>query len=102
MSPLRINMLLHYYTSSSDYAAWISSVEPAHASSCAVREALQSFVDDGLLKSKFGDVPWAISKSIYETDSPIFSITDKGQAMVAHLRAVQIPVCKWVQPEAAQ
>ena len=30
---------------------------------------------------------------------PWFSITDKGRAMVEHLCAVKIPVCKWVQPE---
>ena len=27
-----------------------------------------------------------------------YKITDKGRAMVDHLRAVQVPICKWIQP----
>lgn len=99
MSPLCINMLLHYYARPTDYAAWASASEPNHAASNAVREALEFFVGEGLLKSKFGDVSWSINQAIrLDEESPYFSITDKGQAMVSHLMAVHVPVCHWVQP----
>jgi hypothetical protein len=94
-------MLLHYYARPTDYALWASASEPNHASSCAVREAMESFVDEGLLKSKFGDVSWAITQAVYKhEESPFFTITEKGRAMVEHLCAVQIPICKWIQPSA--
>jgi hypothetical protein len=99
MSPLCINMLLHYYASPTDYAAWADDSNPAHARSPAVHEAMDCFVKEGLLKSKFGDVSWSIDQAIREgKESPFFSITDRGRAMVEHLCAVQIPICKWVQP----
>jgi hypothetical protein len=100
VSPLKIHMLLHYYARGTDYAAWASVVEPEHATSSAVREAMEFLVDQGMLKSKYGDISWAINQAavVGGDDSPIFSITEKGRAMVGHLCAVQVPVCQWVQP----
>jgi hypothetical protein len=100
MSPLKINMLLHYFTRATDYAFWAAGAESdAHAASSAVREAMEFFVGTGLLKSKFDDVSWSISQAQHASEeSPFFSITDKGRAMVEHLCDVHVPVCKWVQP----
>jgi hypothetical protein len=98
MSPLNIGILLHYYTTPGDYCAFAD--EP-HAGSPAVRESLEWFVEAGLLSCRFGDVSWAAS--LGKTDrhcreTQCFLITEKGEAMVAHLCAVQVPVCKWMQP----
>lgn len=99
MSPLHINILLHYYSRVDDYARHADKSEPDHARSGAVREFLEEFVKEGLLTSRFGDISWACTASVNnQLDGPIFKITDKGMAMVDHLRAVQIPVCQWVQP----
>lgn len=100
MSPLKIIMLLHYYGRTNDYASWAGNCgEPGHARSPAVREAMESFVTQGLLECKFNDISFAITKSLYDDEnSPYFLITDKGRAMVEHLCAVQVPICKWVQP----
>ncbi len=105
MSPLCINMLLHYYARTTDYAAWASDSEPAHARSAAVSEALESFVKTGLLTSRYGDIAWACRHSHHDlpedlSEGPAFEITEKGRAMVEHLCAVQIPICKWIQPSA--
>lgn len=98
MSPLSITILLHYYTTPGDYAAL---VDEAHGSSPAVYNCLTSFVEAGLLSCRFGDVSWAARLRKSERDSAetqCFQITEKGRAMVAHICAVQVPVCKWVQP----
>lgn len=103
MSPLQIRILLHYYARTDDY----QSAEPLHhAESVAVCEVMENFAKEGLLKSRYGDISWAACIAPFVADNlgspverPIFSITDKGSAMVDHLRAVQIPVCKWVRPE---
>lgn len=96
MSPLNINILLHYYTRTSDYAA---DAQPSHGRSSAVSDSLGWFVAQGLLVSRYGDICWSISESASpRTGAAIFRITDKGRAMVQALEDVQIPVCKWVQP----
>lgn len=104
MTPLAIRMLLHYSWSPQDY----QSVEPReHAGSPAVCDALLLFMEEGLLRCRFGDIGWAAYKAPFidwyegrPVEKPIFAITDKGRAMVEHLTEVQIPVCKWVKPEA--
>lgn len=103
MSPLEIKILLHYSWSPIDYH---KTEEPLHAASPAVCEALQMFLTNGLLKSRYTDINWAVSFAPFhdtyqgsKIDGPIFSITDRGSAMVEHLRAVKIPVCQWIQPE---
>lgn len=101
MSPLKIRILLHYYALARDYQ---QAEEWHHSNSPAVYEAITGFVDDGLLRCRFGDINWACSNAVRRSGSPdteaaFFIITDKGRAMVNALMAVQIPVCRWVQPE---
>jgi len=105
MSPLQIRMLLHYSWSPVDYHD--EEAKP-HAESMAVAESMEFFVAAGLVKSRFEDISWAVNQAPFideyqgkKVEKPIFSITEKGRAMVAHLCSVQIPVCKWIQPEAA-
>lgn len=91
MSPLRIRMLLHYYANTIDYR---DEVDPAHACSGAVTEAIHDFLQEGLIKEV--NPNWGVQPPS-NRDSQ-YSVTGKGEAMVGHLMAVQIPVCKWVQP----
>lgn len=91
MSPLKIKMLLHYYTNLMDYR---DEVDAAHAASGAVREAIADFLSDGLIAEK--NPGWS-GQPETNRDSQ-YGVTDKGEAMVRHLMDVQIPVCIWVQP----
>lgn len=98
MSPLNIGILLHYYTTPGDYR---HHVDLCHGNSPAVRESLQWFVDQGLLACRHGGVMWAATSdasSRGDRENQCFLITEKGEAMVNHLCAVQVPVCQWVQP----
>jgi hypothetical protein len=105
MSPLEIRILLHYSWSVVDYQ---QAESEGRAKSTAVRAALERLLSENLLKSRYGDKSWSIDMAASRTgeyfgsaiEHPIFAITEKGRAMVEHLCAVQIPVCKWVQPEA--
>ena len=100
MSPLKINILLHYYARIGDYR---HHVDWQHGNSPAVHESLLWFVEEGLLSCRFGDVSWAAScdpDTRGKSETQTFQITDRGRAMVEHLCAVQVPVCKWVQPPA--
>lgn len=91
MSPLKIKMLLHYYAHVMDYR---DEVDGAHACSGAVQEAIYDFLRAGLIKEV--NPGWA-GQDARSRDKQ-YNVTDKGEAMVSHLMAVQIPVCKWVQP----
>ena len=91
MSPLKIQMLLHYYSHAMDYR---DEVDGAHACSGAVREAISDFLGDGLIRETNPD--WS-GQPASSRDSQ-YGVTAKGLAMVKHLCDVQIPVCIWVQP----
>jgi hypothetical protein len=102
MSPLCIRMLLHYSWSPRDYHA---EEDSAHARSPAVAEAMMAFLSAGLVTSRFTDLSWAVNQAPFieeyqgsKVEKPIFTITDKGRAMVEHLCAVEVPICKWIQP----
>jgi hypothetical protein len=101
VTPLKIKILLHYYAIASDYQ---QDVKEDHARSRAVGEALEFFVEQGILKPRFTDVSWCCWRANWHEDveRPLFLITSKGEAMVEALMAVQIPVCKWVQPESTK
>lgn len=91
MSPLKIKMLLHYYASARDYR----DEEPAcRARSPAVTEALEDMQCAELIMVT--NPGWG-GQNTGERRSE-WSVTDKGRAMVEHLCAVKVPVCKWVQP----
>lgn len=80
MTPLQIQMMLHYYAICEPYAA----DRPAHAGSLAVISQRDQLCNIGMLQSEVSDSG--------------FSVTEKGRAYVEAVCAVQIPVCKWVQP----
>jgi hypothetical protein len=91
-------MLLHYSRSRIDY---MSAEDQSHELPGTVEDALLFFVSNGLLKSRYSDITWAAAPARLDDPSvemPIFTITDKGRAMVQHLCQVEIPVCKWVRP----
>jgi len=94
MSPLKIAMLLHVYAIVTDYRD--AQANRAHANSEAVSEAFDDFVLDGLVTRECSDDDWRAQKP--DNRSSQYRITDKGRAMVEHLCAIQIPICKWVQP----
>ena len=98
MSPLCVRMLLHYHYSPIDYR---QAEQKPHALSPAVSDALHWFAQQGLLKSRYGDLSWTAYQAHDDEKSefPLFTITDKGRAMVDAICDVQVPVCKWVQPE---
>jgi hypothetical protein len=91
MSPLKIKMLLHYYAHVMDYR---DEVDTAHACSPAVSEAIRDFLHSDLIVEK--NSGWAGQDR--KSREAQYRVTDKGMAMVEHLCAVQIPICKWVQP----
>jgi hypothetical protein len=91
MSPLKITMLLHYYAHAMDYR---DEVDGAHACSGAVTEAICDFLRDGLIKET--NPGWSGQPASCRNSQ--YGVTAKGEAMVSHLMAVQIPVCQWVQP----
>lgn len=80
MTPYEIDVMLHYYTRVNDHEC-VATNPPIW------RPTIDDFLGLGLLELK------ASSDATY-------AITDRGKAYCEHLCAVQVPVCKWVQPEA--
>lgn len=76
MTPLQLQMILHYHTRTTPYAAH----EPEHAGSEGVRSQRQLLIDDGLLK-------WHSGFS--------FSLTAKGIAFIDALCAMPLPRESW-------
>lgn len=91
MSPLCIKMLLHYYAHAMDYR---DEAEPAHACSGAVKEAIEFFLHEGLIREV--NPNW--ESQLPGNRNSQYSTSPKGNAMVEHLCAVQVPIIKWVQP----
>jgi len=89
MSPIEIEIMLHYYYSPHDFCGpggrQCGPVQP---------KIIDNFVRKGLLSRREPKVGEAKESSIY-------SITELGKAYVKALQAVQIPVEKiiYVQPE---
>jgi len=75
MSPLAINIMLHYYCSPLDYATNGSKGEDGTVTDLFCHGMLQEDRQEG-------------------TDSK-FRISEKGRAYVDALLSVQEPVCKW-------
>ena len=78
MTPLQIQMMLHYYAQSTPYAR----NEPAHAQSPAVIKQRNALINVGLLKT------WIHTEAGYRC-------TERGKAYVEFLRAMELPVVKW-------
>ena len=80
MTPLQIEMLLHYYSRADDY-------RDGDFSAPAVREALEGFKRDELLAADQADPP-----------RTCYVITERGRVYVEALRAVPMPERRWVMP----
>lgn len=93
MSPLNIKILLHVYAIVADYR---DCEDPQHAHSVAVRTTFEWFAAEGLIEKIIPDADWSLAPR--DDRGSQFKITPKGEAMVDAICAVQIPICKWVQP----
>lgn len=80
MSPLQLQMLLHYYAICEPYAMR----HPEHAGSSAVQEQRHILVELELLEP-------ASSKSGWKT-------TAKGNVYIAAICNLQLPIQKWIMP----
>jgi len=82
MTPLHIQIMLHYYARVTPYAEH----EPEHRYSPAVKEYTQQLIVANMLTSS--------------QSSGVYVVTEKGRAYVEALKAVKEPVSKeiWVQP----
>jgi hypothetical protein len=79
MTPLQINMLLHFHCIAEPWPR-------LHAPACM--ETVQHFLNEGLIKTD----------EAYGAHGSGFTTTERGNALVNHLCAVQYPVAVWVQP----
>lgn len=80
MTPLHINLMLHYHTTPAPYA----ERDPEHANSPAVLSMRAELIKWGLIEPSSDGTTWCS--------------TEKGSAYVKHLCAVQVPIAQWVQP----
>lgn len=79
MSPLEIDMMLHYYSRANDY-------REGDFSAPAVAKTIAYFTKEGL-----------IAESPQRAAAKYF-ITERGRAYVEFLKAVPLPISKWVHP----
>lgn len=91
MALLCIRMLLHYYACARDYR---DEVAGQHATSSAVTDFIGDLLAAELIHET--NPEWKSQDGAKRFSQ--YSVTPKGKAMVEHLMAVQVPVCKWVQP----
>jgi len=82
MTPLHIQIMLHYYCNVTPYA----EKEPAHRNSSAVMSYTDYLVDDNMLRPSQCE--------------GVYVVTEKGRAYIDALKAVAEPIAKtiWVQP----
>jgi hypothetical protein len=80
MTPYEIEVMLWYYCRCEDH-------EDMSRNPPVWRPTIDQFMRDGML----------VAGS--DRNDMCYSITERGKAYVDHLCAVQIPICKWVQPE---
>lgn len=83
MTPLQIQMMLHYYTRNEPYAVR----EPAHANSGAVHTQRLCLITDEMLTTD-------------PTSDSCFKVTERGHAYVDALMGLPLPIKKWVMPDA--
>ena len=82
MTPLEIEILLHYYTRAVDY-------RDGDFTAPAVRQALDSFYELGMLRH-------ATRKS--DSGPLSYEVTERAEAYIQALCALPLPVQKWVMP----
>ena len=82
MTPLEIEIILHYYTRPGDY-------RNGDFSAPAVKNAIDWFCQTGMLELKE-----ISTKGDYD-------LTDRGQAYVDALMALPLPEKRWIMPGAA-
>ncbi len=81
MSPLQIEIMLHYHTRLGDY-------RDGDFDAPAVRDAMEDFVTVGLLRRTDNPIP----------ATPIYEATEATHVYVKALCAVPLPVKRWVMP----
>ena len=84
MTPLQVRMMLHFYTTPVPYA----QENPPHANSQAVIDQRACLHHHGLIEAANNF-----------DGSPGWRCTDRGKAYIEAVCAVQVPICKWVQPD---
>lgn len=86
MSPLELDILLHYHARTNEYA----DGDPYVMTAPAVRDAINRFVgEDGLLK--YRDRQQSGRSGTYE-------LTERGRVYVEHVLALPLPVQTWKMP----
>lgn len=78
MSPIKIEIILHYYHAVDDYRG-------GDFSAPVVSEALNDFISVGILTQ-------------LDDPAPEYAITEKGRAYVEALMGVPFPVNVWMSP----
>ena len=91
MSPLKIKILLHYYSTAGQY-------NEGEFDAPAIREAIDEFVQLGLLKRDPPDSMCSRADGILTAEER-YKATDGVKIYVETLEAVPLPVLKWVMPE---
>ena len=76
MPPLGINMMLHFYAIAEPFP---------RIDAPACQELLHAFLSERMIETD-------------STGGSGYRVTERGLAYVAALEAVQLPICKWVQP----
>lgn len=77
MTPLKLQILLHYYAMATDY-------RDGDLSAPAVAEAVQDFLAGDMLQR--GENSWGAA----------YSITERGRAHVENLCRLPFPILRWV------
>ena len=87
MTLLEIDFVLHVYTTPTNY-------RDGDYSAPAVRETIDRFLKEGVIRphEKRPDIDASAKYDRY------FEITERGEAYVAMLKSVPLPICKWVMP----
>lgn len=86
MTPLEIDIIMHYYCRADDY-------REGDFTAPAVRETINRFRDElGLLEPNKRDRQFCEPSAAYQ-------LTERGRVFIDALMKVPLPVQKWVMPE---
>ena len=90
MTPLEIDIILHYYAIAEDYRGGDHSAP-------AVGEAIKRFISADMLRPATPNP----EDRLLAVRPPAYVVTERGRIYVEALQAVPLPIQKWVMPEAA-